>query len=169
MVRRESVRLQHHEVIDRREIERRVAVDGVVQGDFARERRLEAHDAAPHFRLRLAARLCLSLRLAAAPIVLRWLLQPRLLRAHRIEPLGRAPTLVRVALRQHAVGSRAIVLDALRLHVRPVRPTDVRPFVVVEPEPAQALGDLRDGIRYKPRAVGVFEPEDELASEVPGQ
>ena len=80
-----------------------------------------------------------------------------------VELLRRTETVVRVAAGQQLVGVGRIEVQPLRLPIRPVRPLDVRPFVPVEPEPAQVVEDA--GLRLTRRAldVGVLDPQDERA------
>src|SRR5581483_5661459 len=102
------------------------------------------------FGLRLLARRRAPCVVAAAAVVARRLLATLLLCADRVEPLGRAPALVRIPLREQPLRGRAIAVEPLRLDVRPIRSADLRPFVPAHAEPAQALEDAFDGARLQP-------------------
>ena len=62
-----------------------------------------------------------------------------------------------------------VVLQALRLEVGAVRPADLRAFVPVEAEPAQALEDGVEGLGDEARLVGVLDAQHEAAAFVTGE
>ena len=74
-----------------------------------------------------------------------------------------------VARGEQSVGGPAIALGPLRLEVGAERPADLGPFVPVDPDPAEAVEDLPDGILDVPLLVGVVDPQDELAAVMAGQ
>src|SRR5207245_7778957 len=84
--------------------------------------------------------------------------------ALRLQLLGRAVAVVRAAGRDERAGHRAIAIEAFGLKVGPVRSADVRPFVPVEPEPAQPVEDAFDHLRRRAFDVGVFDAKDEHAA-----
>ena len=78
-----------------------------------------------------------------------------------------ARVVVRLALAHQGLRVLAIELGPLRLEVRRVRPADVRPFVPVEPEPAQAVDDAGDHLPRRPLGVGVLDAQHERAAMPP--
>ena len=61
------------------------------------------------------------------------------------------------------------MLGTLRLVIGAERAADLGAFVPVDPDPAEAVEDLADGVLDVPLLVGVVDPEDELAAVMPGQ
>src|SRR5207249_6331494 len=76
-----AVRLQQYKVVDRREVEARWAVDGIVEGDLAARWRFEAHDSASALGLSFLSRGSSPVLTAATPVIAWWLPVARLLRA----------------------------------------------------------------------------------------
>ena len=79
------------------------------------------------------------------------------------QTIGGAVTRVRVSGLDQATRGEAIPIEPLRLKVRRVRPSDVRPFVPAQPEPAQAVEDAGDHVGRGSLDVGVFDAEQERA------
>ena len=71
------------------------------------------------------------------------------------------------ALLHERVAVRPVLVEPLRLEVRGVRPADVRPFVPVEAEPAQAVDDPRDHLPRRSLGVGVLDAQHERAAMPP--
>ena len=65
------------------------------------------------------------------------------------------------------LGRGPVSVEPLRLEVRRVRPADVRAFVPVESQPAQAVEDARDHLVRRALDVGVLDPQDEHAAMAP--
>ncbi len=74
-----------------------------------------------------------------------------------------------VAGGDQSLGRPPVVLGSLRLVIGAVRPADLRPFVPVDADPAEAVEDSPDGVLDVPLLVGVVDPEDELAAVMAGQ
>ena len=97
----------------------------------------------------------------AEAVVARRLLRALLLLAHLREPLGRAPAVVGLALREEAVRIRPVGGEPLGLAVRRVGATDVRTLVPGEAQPVQRVVELPLAGRREPRPVGVLDPQHE--------
>src|SRR5688572_27157365 len=54
-------------------------------------------------------------------------------------------------------------MQSLRLPVRAVQPSNVGPFIPVEPQPSQVFEDAVLRLASRPLRVGVFDPQDERA------
>ena len=102
--------------------------------------------------------------LAAVAVVAELGLARALLLAQRLEPLARAEAGVGGAARHELTRVVAVDRGALALAVGRVRAADVRPLVPRQAEPAQRLEDLSLARRVAALAVGVLDPEHELAA-----
>ena len=160
----EAIRLPHDEVVDRSGLELHVAADDVVERRRPLVRRAKAHD---RFVARRATLLAFGGRqVAAVAIVARRLLAPLLLSADFCQPLRRAEALIRVTLLDELAGVSLVVLQPLGLDVRPVVAAGLRPFVPLQPQPAQAAEDRLQRPRIVARLVGVFDAQNEHAIRV---
>src|SRR5207249_9344195 len=135
---REAVRLEQHLVVDQAVLER----PDLTPNQVAEAGAPALWDAHPHDRplgeVRLASPFDLALTEAEAVVLVRLLARLGGL-ALPLEPLGRAPAAVRVARRHEPLDLLVIQRLALRLTVRPARSADIRPFVPLQPGPAQRI------------------------------
>ena len=69
-----------------------------------------------------------------------------------------------MAVGHERVGHRAMTIETLRLEVGCVRAADIRPFVPVEAEPAQAVEDAVDHLLRRSLGVGVLDAQHEHAA-----
>ena len=106
---------------------------------------------------------------AAAAVVAEGQLLLALLRAQRLQPLGRAEAEVGGAARHQLVRVLPIDLGALALAVGTVGPADVRALVPGEAEPAQGLEDHPLAGGMAALAVGVLDAQEELAAQLAGE
>ncbi|CCH71629.1 hypothetical protein BN11_100019 [Nostocoides australiense Ben110] len=107
----------------------------------------------------------LRLGLAVAePVVSGGLLVLLLLLTHLLQPLGRAPAVVGLALPEQLLDIRLVCREALGLPVGPDRSADVGAFVPGQPQPVQGVEDLLLAVVAEAGAVGVLDPQDELAA-----
>ena len=138
VIRRLTIRPQHHEILDvgvveanrpvHQIVERRLALGNEETNGARRAGRFELRDVV---RTQIAARAVVH---PAAAGSLRGL-------TLGLHGLGRAVAEVGAAFGDEAVGHRAVPVEALRLVVGLVRTADVRPFIPVHPQPAQAVDD----------------------------
>ena len=95
--------------------------------------------------------------LAAPTVVSRLLLARELRRAHLLELLLGAVAVIRLVFAEE-------LRDHFRVAVEPARLV-IRTLVVIEPEPGHAVEDHADGFIRRALAIGVLDPQDELAAQ----
>ena len=148
VVGRRAVRAADDQVIQLFVLERHGAVNQVVHHHRSIERIAETHD-------RVDSRARLRLLTANARIA-RLLFARDLLLAHGLELLLRAVAVIRRARVEHAADDFPVAVEALRLVVRAL--------VGIQVEPGHALENHPHGLIRGPFAVGVLDPQDELAA-----
>ena len=133
MIRREAIRLQHHEVIHKPILEGNIAPYQVVHSGRAVHGHLEAHRRRiPIRRKRLPFRVY---QIAAAAVRAAFALRPRLSR--RIRPLGTAVAFVGEPFAQQFIRGVLVERQPLRLPIGGVRTAHARTFIPIYAQPLQ--------------------------------
>jgi len=163
-VQRLAVRPDDHEVGDRARREGEVTADEVGERHVLVRHPDAQHRLAP---LRPVGRLLLLGEVTVAAVVAEF----RVVAGSAVtllEFLRRDERFVGEPGLEEPPGDVGVDVQALGLPVRSVRTADLHTLVPVQPEPPQGIEELAVGLLAVARGVGVLDPEDERAADVPG-
>ena len=108
-------------------------------------------------------------QMQAMPVITRRLLVAHLLGTQRVQALTAAKTAESMPLVDQCFAVLLINCTALALAVGPVRPTDIRAFIPIQPQPAQGVEDLLFGLGAGAHLIGIFDAQDELTTVLAGK
>ncbi len=111
----------------------------------------------------------LGREVAAGPVVVRIFLALQLFLAHLLQTVGRAEAGIGVPLFDQFLCILGVDLAAFGLPVGTIRAANVGAFVIVEPEPAQAVHDLLLRAGDGALQIGIFKAQDELSAGLFGE
>src|SRR5208337_3066808 len=165
IVERRTVGTHDREIADLIGRERDIPLDQVVNDQGAAQRHLKPQGVRAAFALAPGELLGGKLQ-ATESISSFGPLRGRLLG----RPLGLgAVVAVNMAAIDQLLHRRLVLRGPMRLVVGTIGSTDVRPFVPIDADPPKTVEDALDGILDVPLLVGVVDPQQKLAAEMPGK